>query len=475
MGGKSSLIDDKTKQEKEKKRKKKNVNFCDKYYCDNILGVYKYGRDNSVILKAAIEDYDKLTEEEQNKVILEKFSYVKREVPYSDEELIEAIRNEDLKLVQYEYLRKMPGYSDYTIELMVKYDVIKMINKADWTMEDVTEIFTTREDDILKRIMLYTGETKTDDKDSDKRSKKILKRLYDKNSDECTVKFINEFLASDKKNYDCRVFFNEKPIVIYQSEIETIKKISKKYRTNDKDGRRIVRLVCLLLAWQKAFQNQYYNHRFNGYAVLEMDNLLAYNPIVENENGRSDSVALVRDRMKLVEDGYIELLLPEVPAPREIDPKLYYRLSFFVDESNSDNEEVALTITNFEKLWEQIFVVAFKEFDILEKPKEKDIKQGEIREYSKKSKTGKVYVPDKDKLYSFSGSGTYKAGDTVSVYIDGKKKTIKVFKNHKDGSMKSERVYVTYKAVKRCSSCGKMFYAKQMGDGTGNCDVCNRR
>ena len=41
--------------------------------------------------------------------------------------------------------------------------------------------------------------------------------------------------------------------------------------------------------------------------------------------------------------------------------------------------------------------------------------------------------------------------------------------------MKSERVYVTYKAVKRCSTCGKIFYAKQMGNGTGNCDVCNRR
>ena len=31
--------------------------------------------------------------------------------------------------------------------------------------------------------------------------------------------------------------------------------IKKRYRTNEKDGRRIVRLVCLLLAWQKAYQN----------------------------------------------------------------------------------------------------------------------------------------------------------------------------------------------------------------------------
>ena len=52
-----------------------------------------------------------------------------------------------------------------------------MINKPDWTMEDVTEIFTTKKDEVMKRIMLYTGETKTDDKDSDKRSKKIFKRF----------------------------------------------------------------------------------------------------------------------------------------------------------------------------------------------------------------------------------------------------------------------------------------------------------
>ena len=166
MGGKSSLINGDIRK----------ASFSDKYVCDNILGVYEYGRDNSVILKAAIKDYDKLSVEEQNKSIVEKFSYIKRAVNYSDEELIEAIRNEELRLAEYEYIRKMPGYSNYTIELMVKYDVIKMINKTDWTMEDVTDIFHTKKKDIMSRIMLYTGETKTDDKDSDKRSKKILKK-----------------------------------------------------------------------------------------------------------------------------------------------------------------------------------------------------------------------------------------------------------------------------------------------------------
>lgn len=441
------------------------VNFSDKYRCDSILGKYKYGRDNSVILKNTIKGYEKMSEEEQNKSIIECFSYIRRAVDCKEEELLTLIKTEKISLSEYEYLEKTPGYKDMTIELLVKYDVINMINKADWTMEDVTKIFVTQKDKIMERIRLYTGENKT----NCDRSKEIFKKLYNPDNDDCVVNFINEFLSSEKQDYDCRTFFNDKPLYIYKSEIEAIKKLSKKYRTNDKDGRRIVRLVCLLLAWQKAFQNQYYNHRLNGYAMLRIDNLLAYNPIVENDNGRSDSKAMINDRKKLVDDGYIQLLLPQVSSPRIVDPDLYYKVSFCVDKNNSDNEEVILTITDFEHIWEQIFVAVFKEFDVLEEPKEKDIKEGQITEYDSKLKTGKVYVVDKEKQYSFSGSGKYKVGDTVKIYImDSKKGKIKILKNN-------DRVYVTYKAVKRCSTCGKMFYAKQMGNGTGNCDVCNRR
>lgn len=456
------------------------ANFSDKYKCDSILGKYQYGRSNSVVLNKAIEGYDKMSEEEQDKNIVEKFSYIKRAVPCSDEDLIKSIKDESLQLSQYEYLKDTPRYSDMTIELLTRYDVVKMTKKSNWTMEDITKIFNERKNDILKRLYLYTGETETksnkqDNKQEETRAEKIYNRLCDNNTKKVIektplVNFINDFFASEKQDYDCRVFFNDKPIYIYKSEFEEIKKISRKYRTNEKDGRRIVRLVCLLLAWQKAFQNQYYNHRLNGYAALRINDLLAYNPIVEGENGREDSVAMLTDRKKLEEDGYIELLLPEVAAPREIRPTFYYKLSFCVDKNNIDNEEVVLTITDFENIWEQIFVAAFKEFEVLEEPKEKDVKQGAIKEYDKKQKRGKVYIVEKDKTYSFSGTGKYKIGDAVNVYIqDSKKGKVKILKKP------NERVYVTYKAVKRCSTCGKMFYAKQMGDGTGNCDVCNRR
>ncbi len=448
--------------------------FSDKYACDEMLGVYKYGRSNSVILKESIKDYDKLDETEQDKKILENFAYIRRAVDYSDEKLVSAIKSEEIKLYEYEHLLKTPGYFNITIALLVKYDVIKMINKLDWNMEDVTDVFKNRKKDVMQRIMIYTG----DSDPKSKRNEKIFKRLYEEDTytddgklkeSVAEVNQINRYLQSDKKDYDCRVFFNDKPITIYQSEVDKLKEIKKRYRTNEKDGRRIVRLVCLLLAWQKAYQNQFYNHRFKPYASGCVDSILENNPIVE-VNNRSDSVAMITDRRKLKEDGYVDLLLPEVYAPREVMPDLYYRLNFCVDESKAENEEAVLTITDFRNIWEQIFVAAFKEFDVLEEIKEKDIKHGVIKEYDSKNKTGKVYIPDKDKTYSFSGSGKLNVGDMIDIYImDSKKGKVKMLKKP------NERVYVTYKAVKRCSNCGKMFYAKQMGDGTGKCDVCNRR
>lgn len=448
--------------------------FSDKYTCDEILGVYRYGRSNSVILKEAIKDYDKLDEAGQDKQILENFVYIKRAVDYSDEKLVGAIKSEEIKLYEYEYLLKTPGFSNITIALLVKYDVIKMINKSDWNMKDVTDIFINRKKDIMQRIMIYTGDSDT----KSKRNEKIFKRLYEDDTytedgklkeSAAEVNQINRYLQSDKKDYDCRVFFNEKPITIYQSEIDKLKEIKKRYRTNEKDGRRIVRLVCLLLAWQKAYQNQFYNHRLKPYARGCIDSILENNPIVE-VNNRSDSVAMIADRKKLKEDGYIDLLLPEVYAPREVMPDLYYKLNFCVDESMAENEEAVLTITDFRNIWEQIFVAAFKEFDVLEEVKEKDIKQGEIKEYDNKNKIGKVYISDKNKTYSFNGYGKLNVGDMINIFIiNSKKGKVKMLKEP------SERVYMTYKAIKRCSNCGKMFYAKQMGDGTGKCDVCNRR
>ena len=144
-------------------------------------------------------------------------------------------------------------------------------------------------------------------------------------------------------------------------------------------------------------------------------------------------------------------------------------LDDIVPDTGFTNEIPKLTLVP------EIFVAVFKQFDVLEIPKDKDIKQGEIKQYDKKSKSGKVYVAEKNKTYLFSGSINCDIGDFVDVFIDGKNSNAKIYKKNMNGKARTERVYVTYKAVKRCSSCGKMFYAKQKGNGTGKCDKCNRR
>lgn len=453
------------------------INFNDKYNCDNIIGIYKYGRDNLTILKEAIADYENLTEEEQRKQIIEKFDYVGTALNCTDKKLVDLIRNDGIELRKYEYIKKMRSYSRFSVELMVKYDIVKMTNNQNWTMEDITDVFRDRKEDIMKLLHLYTGEEEGIDekgKPIDKVSQKIFKNLYEENKPKgsnATVNFINEYLESDKQDYDCEVFFNDKPIYIYESEIEAIKQANKKYRgANEKDGRRIMRLLCMLLVWQKAYENKYLGHRFAPYAELRTNDIIEYNSIVEGKNdGRKDENALIKDRKKLVEDGYIKKMLPKTYAPREVEPCCFYSLSFFVDSESGLNEKVALTITDYENMWEQVFVAAFKSFDVLERPREKDIKKGLIKEYDNK-KEGKVYIADKDRTYSFDGVKGVKVGDEVDVYIiDSKKGKIKILKSPKD------KAYVIYKAVKRCSCCGKIFYAKQMGDGTGQCDICNRR
>ena len=453
------------------------LNFGDKYKCENLLGIYKYGRSNSAVLKDAtkgIDNFNSLSEEEQRAILLEKFSYLKRVLNCTDDKLMEIIHGEETKIAPFEYLGKVSGWTNKTIGLLVRYDIIKKINKSDWTIDDVLRIFQTEEKFVKDRIKLYTNEY--DDKSQ--RNKRIYNVLYEPIKynevgklvkSDCVVNFIYEYFQSEKQDYDCEVFFNDKPIIIYKSEIEALKVAKRKYCTNEREGRGKVRLLCLMLAWQKAYRNKYHNQRFKPYAELVTDNLKDYNPVVDVK-GRSDSVRMITDREVLSKDGYILKMLPTNFAPREVDPKSYYSVSFYVDSEAADNEEIALVITDFENIWEQIYVAAFKEFDILEEPKEKDIKQGEIKEYDKKNKVGKVYVADKDKEYPFSGTGEYKTGNIVNVYIqDSKKGKVKILNKPKD------KAYVTYKAVKRCSTCGKMFYAKQMGNGTGNCDVCNRR
>ena len=363
-----------------------------------------------------------------------------------------------------EYLQYTSSLYDNIILMLVKDDMIKEICNKDWIMDDINDLFENRQDFISDRIKLYTGI-----KDEDcERYKRIFGWL------KSDIEHINEYLQAENKDYTCRYFFNDKSIHIYQSEIESIKKISRTYRINERYGRRVVRLICLLLVWQKAYNNRFYSHIHIPYARIRSEDLYECNPIVEGTSSkRTDSTAMLADIRKLREDNYVSVILPEIYAPRDVDeimPDLYYKVNFCVDESTANPEDIALTITDFEYMWEQIFVKAFKEFDILQTPKDKEIRQGTIVDYDSTYGIYKVDVPGK-KVYSLDSNNKYHMGDMVSIYIqDSKKDKITLYKGGQN-----ERVYVTYKAVKRCSKCGELFYAKQMGNGSGNCEICNRR
>ena len=223
-----------------------------------------------------------------------------------------------------EYLQYTPKLYDNIILMLVKDDMIKEICNKDWTMDDINDLFEYRQDFISDRIKLYIG---TKDEDSE-RYKRIFGWL------KSDIKHINEYLQAENKDYTCRYFFNDKPIHIYQSEIESIKKISRDYRINERYGRRVVRLICLLLVWQKAYNNRFYNHIHTPYARLRSEDLYECNPIVEGTSSkRTDSTAMLADIRKLQEDNHVSVILPEIYAPRDVDeimPDLYYKVNFYI-------------------------------------------------------------------------------------------------------------------------------------------------
>ena len=199
-----------------------SANFSDEYKCKSIMKTYDYGKDNLAVIHDVIEDYDSMDEKERQKQILLHFEHIKRFLHLTDKQLLDKVLGDKINVREYEYIRKIPTYRDSTIELMIKHDIVGMTGKVDWTIADIAEVFRTRKDDIMERLYLYTDEYYIEKKEERKRSIKIFKSLYedaeyDKEGNlkqsEAVVNFINEYLESDKE-YDCKVFFNDKPIVI---------------------------------------------------------------------------------------------------------------------------------------------------------------------------------------------------------------------------------------------------------------------
>lgn len=144
-----------------KKMIKNNIlcaDFSDEYKCKSIMKTFDYGKDNLAVIHDVIENYDSLSEEEQKKQILLHFAHIKRALNITDKQLLDKILNDKINVREYEYIRKIPTYKPHTIEKMIKYDIVKMTGKQDWTIDDIAEVFKNRKDEIMERLCLYTNE-----------------------------------------------------------------------------------------------------------------------------------------------------------------------------------------------------------------------------------------------------------------------------------------------------------------------------
>lgn len=145
------------------------------------MKTYDYGKDNLAVIHDVIEDYDSLGEEEQHKQILLHFAHIKRALNITDKQLLDKVLGDKINIREYEYIRKIPTYKPRTIEKMIKYDIVKMTDKKDWTIDDIEEVFKTKKNEIMERLCLYTNEEYVADEkeNKDSKSKKIFKNLYE--------------------------------------------------------------------------------------------------------------------------------------------------------------------------------------------------------------------------------------------------------------------------------------------------------
>lgn len=119
------------------------------------MKTYDYGKDNLAVIHDVIEDYDSLGEEEQHKQILLHFAHIKRALNITDKQLLDKVLGDKINIREYEYIRKIPTYKPRTIEKMIKYDIVKMTDKKDWTIDDIEEVFKTKKMNHGATLLIY--------------------------------------------------------------------------------------------------------------------------------------------------------------------------------------------------------------------------------------------------------------------------------------------------------------------------------
>lgn len=222
----------------------------------------------------------------------------------------------------------------YWAALLIKHYIVYELCNGNMDKKCITDALETYANDIKRKAKEYCGD--------DVRAEKIVKSIK---------KDVEE--SDDEKKKNNRVFFNDKPVLIYKSEIEKIEQIGKEFTYNSQFGKKpreiLQKIIAVLLIWQKTYQNQYVE--FQEYAPVIEKKINASK--IFSENG-SESGTRIKNYQILIENGLIEYYRPPITYNRrETNPKFLYKIPF-ISYNEDRTDEVVLEISNFELLCEQI-------------------------------------------------------------------------------------------------------------------------
>lgn len=223
----------------------------------------------------------------------------------------------------------------WTGVLIKHYIVYEMCNgKSD--NATIINVFNVKDNEkkILDKLKEYTLD--------DNRASSIMKGLK---------KEVEKMKDADTESK--RHFFNDKPVLIYKSEIDKIRQMGKDFTYNSKNGKKpreiLQKMIIVALVWQKTYQNQFEDRKDYVPQIEEKIN----NSKIYTLNG-SESGTRIGNYQTLIEAGLIEYNRPEIEYnKRKKLPYLLYKVPF-ISYNDSGTDEVVLTITNFELLCEQV-------------------------------------------------------------------------------------------------------------------------
>lgn len=229
--------------------------------------------------------------------------------------------------LKYEY--------NFWAALLVKHYIVYDLCNGSMDISKLNEVFEKNQKEIKAKTREYVND--------DSRVESVIKGIK---------KNLSDLEDADKENK--RVFFADKPVVIYKSEIDVIQQIGKDFTYSSQFGKKpreiLQKIIAVLLIWQKAYQNQYEVKQEYVPVIEEKIN----NSKIFSDNG-SESGTRIKNYQTLIENGFIEYYRPEIEyRKRKKNPIYLYKIPF-ISYNEDGQDEVALEITKFELLCEQVF------------------------------------------------------------------------------------------------------------------------